>query len=160
LPAIIAAVKVTLISSSSSWRSRASGNPSNRLGQPNVGPALNNLANIHSEQLLQLDKAYQLAERARQVLPDDPHVADTLGWVRFKRGLYHTAVSFLEESAAKLPAEPELQFHLGMALEKVGRKGEAVLAFQRAARTTTDFPDQEEARWRLDQLVDEPTHAE
>jgi hypothetical protein len=30
--------------------------------EPNVGPALNDLANIYSEQLSQLDRRYQLAE--------------------------------------------------------------------------------------------------
>jgi len=127
---------------------------------PDFGPALNNLANIYSAQLSQPDKAYQLAERARRVLHDDPHVADTLGWIYFKKGLYHSAVSLLEQSAAKLPAEPELQFHLGMALEKVGRRDEAVLALQRAARTSTDFLDKEEAHRQLDQLVKKSLHAE
>jgi hypothetical protein len=43
-------------------------------------------------------------------LPDDPHVADPLGWICFKQRLHHTAVSFLEQSAAKLPAELNFSF--------------------------------------------------
>lgn len=128
--------------------------------EPNFGPALNNLASIYSEQLQQPTKAYQLAERARRVLPNDPYTADTLGWIYFKKGLYHSALPLLEEGAAKLAAEPEPQFHLGMALSVLGRREDAMLALQRAARATRDFPDKEEARRRLDQLAKEPAHVE
>jgi tetratricopeptide (TPR) repeat protein len=123
---------------------------------PNFGPALNNLANIYSDQLSQLDKAYELAERARKALPDDPHAADTLGWIYFKKGLYHSALSVLEQSAAKLPAEPEPQFHLGMALSMIGNKDDARRALQRAAEASKDFPDKEEARRRLKELAKVP----
>jgi tetratricopeptide (TPR) repeat protein len=126
---------------------------------PNFGPALNNLANIYSDQLSQLDKAYELAERARKALPDDPHAADTLGWIFFKKGLYHSALSLLEQSAAKLPAEPESQFHLGMALSMIGDRDDASRALQRAAEASKDFPDKEEARRRLNQLAKVPLRA-
>jgi tetratricopeptide (TPR) repeat protein len=127
---------------------------------PNFGPALNNLANIYSEQLSQLDKAYQLAQRARKVLPDDPHAADTLGWIYFRKGMYHSALALLEQSAAKLPAEPEPQFHLGMALYKVDRRDEAMGALQRAAGASKDFPDKAQARRQIDQLAKEPVRLE
>jgi tetratricopeptide (TPR) repeat protein len=123
---------------------------------PNFGPALNNLANIYSEQLSKLNEAYHLAERARKVLPDDPHAADTLGWIYFKKGMYHSALALLEQSAVKLPAEPEPQFHLGMALSMVGnREDDAMQALRRAAEANKDFPDKEEARRRLEQLAKE-----
>jgi tetratricopeptide (TPR) repeat protein len=123
---------------------------------PNFGPALNNLANIYSDQLSQLDKAYELAERARKALPDDPYAADTLGWIYFKKGLYYSALFLLEQSAAKLPAEPELQFHLGMALSIVGNRDDARHALQRAAEASKDFPDKEKARRQLDELAKLP----
>jgi tetratricopeptide (TPR) repeat protein len=122
---------------------------------PNFGPALNNLANIYSEQLSQLDKAYQLAARARKVPPDDPHVADTLGWIYFKKGMYHRPLALLEQSTAKLPAEPELQFHLGLALSIVGRRDEAMPALQRAIRASKDFPDKGQARGQIEQFATE-----
>jgi tetratricopeptide (TPR) repeat protein len=123
---------------------------------PNFGPALNNLTIIYSDQLSQLDKAYELAERARKALPDDPHAADTLGWIYFKKGLYYSALSLLEQSAAKLPAELELQFHLGMALSMVGNRDDARHVLQRAAEASKDFPDKEKARRQLDELAKVP----
>ena len=48
--------------------------------------ALNNLAVLYSDDLGQLDKAYDLAKKAREVAPNDPHIADTLGWILYKEG--------------------------------------------------------------------------
>jgi len=50
-------------------------------------PALNNLAYLCAEQLGQLDKAYEFARKARDLRPDDPAIADTLGWILYKRGI-------------------------------------------------------------------------
>ena len=123
---------------------------------PNSGLALNNLAIIYSDRLSQLDKAYELAEKARKALPHDPHVSDTLGWIYFKKGMYHSALAQLKQSAAALPTEPEPQFHLGMALLVVGSREDARRALQRAAGASKDFPDREEARRQLEQLAKEP----
>ena len=46
---------------------------------PNFVPALNNLAYLDAERLNDLDKAYELARRARDLQGDDPAIADTLG---------------------------------------------------------------------------------
>ena len=85
-------------------------------------PALNNLAVLYSEHLGQLDTAYDLAKRARELSPDDAHVADTFGWILFKRGDYGKALPLLQESAAKTPEAPEYQFHLGHGALHAGRR--------------------------------------
>jgi hypothetical protein len=36
---------------------------------------------------------------AREVAPEDPFIADTLGWIHFRRGEYNRALSLLRESA-------------------------------------------------------------
>ena len=76
--------------------------------------ALNNLAYLYAERLNDLDKAYDLARKARDLQGNDPAIADTLGWVLSKRGDYQQALTILQESAEKLPDNPEIQFHLGM----------------------------------------------
>ena len=116
---------------------------------PKFGPALNNLACLYAEHLGQLDKAYEMANRARGLLPDDPNTADTLGWIFFKKTEYDQALTFLGESADKLPTEPEIQFHLGMTHYMLGEEEPARLALQRAVETNKDFPDKEEAQRRL-----------
>jgi tetratricopeptide (TPR) repeat protein len=116
---------------------------------PNFPLALNNLAALYSERLGQLDKAYDLAKRASEAAPNEPRLADTLGWILFKRGDYGNALQLLQESAGKLPEQPEIQFHAGMAYYMMGEEGPARLALQKAVDATADFPGKDEARQRL-----------
>src|SRR5262245_1365580 len=48
---------------------------------PNSPLALNNLAVLYSERLGQFDKASDLATKAREASPNEPVIADTLGWI-------------------------------------------------------------------------------
>jgi tetratricopeptide (TPR) repeat protein len=115
---------------------------------PNVPLALNNLAVLYSEHFGQLDKAYDLATKAKEAA-NDPHIADTLGWISFKRGDYSGALPLLQDSAAKLPNLPEIQFHLGMTYYMLGEEGRAREALQKAVDAPADFPAKDQARRRL-----------
>src|SRR5438105_11966119 len=55
---------------------------------PNFVPALNNLAYIYSEKLNNLDRAGELARKAHDLVPTEPSVQDTLGWVFYRQGKY------------------------------------------------------------------------
>jgi tetratricopeptide (TPR) repeat protein len=115
---------------------------------PNVPLALNNLAVLYSEHFGQLDKAYDLATKAKEAA-NDPHIADTLAWILFKRGDYNGALPLLQESVAKLPNLPEIQFHLGMTYYMLGEEGPARDALQKAVDAPADFPAKDQARRRL-----------
>ena len=116
---------------------------------PKNALALNNLAVLYSEQLGQLDKAYDLAKKAKEAAPNEPHLADTLGWILFKKAEYRNALQLLQESAGKLPDWPEIQYHLGMAQYMLGQEEPARIALQKATGATIDFPGKDEARRRL-----------
>ena len=120
---------------------------------PRFSPALNNLAYLYSEHFAQLDKAYEMAERARELLPHEPNTADTLGWILYKRHQYSWALSLIEESAGRLPAEAEVQFHLGMTHYMMGEEEPARLALQRALQLNKEFPGMDEAKQRLSLLA-------
>jgi len=120
---------------------------------PSFVPALNNLADLYSEPLRQPDKAYALAEKARQLQPNDPMVADTFGWVLFQRGEYARALALIQEAAPKLPADPGVTFHLGMAHYMLGEEDAARVALQTAVQAAKDFPGKEEAGQRLAMLA-------
>jgi len=120
---------------------------------PKSAPALNNLAYIYSEYLNQLDRAYELAQRARDLLPDDPSTADTLGWILYKKGEYPLALGLLQESANKLPAEPDAQFHLGMTCYMMDEEESARAAFQRALQSNRAFSGRDECEQCLSVLA-------
>jgi tetratricopeptide (TPR) repeat protein len=119
---------------------------------PNFAPALNNLAILYSDRFGQLDKAYDLATKAKEAA-NEPHIADTLGWILFKRGDYNGALPLLQDSAAKLPDLPEVQFHLGMTHYMLGEEEPARLALQKAVDAPADFPAKDQARRRLAMLT-------
>ncbi len=116
---------------------------------PNSISALNNLACLYADRLNDLGKAYDLARKARELQRDDPAVADTFGWVLSKRGEYQQALAILQESAAKLPDNPEVQFHLGMTAYMMGQTDLAKVALQKAASSAKDFPSKDESKRRL-----------
>jgi tetratricopeptide (TPR) repeat protein len=115
----------------------------------NYLPALNNLAVTYSEHLGRLDTAYDLAKKARDIAPNEPHTADTFGWVLFKRGEYSNALRPLQDAAAAVADNPEIQFHVGMALYMVGDEAVARTALQKATDAQIDFAGKDEARQRL-----------
>src|SRR5215472_12924636 len=115
---------------------------------PNSTLALNNLAVLYSEHFGQLDKAYHLATKAKEAA-NEPHIADTLGWILFKRGAYTGALRLLQESADKLPNLPEIQFHLGMTHYMLGEEEPARVALQKVVDAPADFPAKDQARRRL-----------
>jgi Flp pilus assembly protein TadD len=116
---------------------------------PRQAKAANNLA------LLLLDKPYgekraiELASVAYDAAPHDPHIADTFGWILYRRGMHQRAVDLLRQSAEKLPSDPAIQYHLGMALQQVGDVGGARRALTQAMSSPTVFAGKEEARRTL-----------
>ena len=55
----------------------------------------------------------------------------------------------LQESAQKLPDNPEIQFHLGMSNYMMGDMDQARAALRKASAAATDFPGKDEAQRRL-----------
>lgn len=100
---------------------------------PSDAAALNNLGGIYSEYLNRPDEALELVKKARALVPNEPRIADTLGWILFKRGDFVSAGQLLTESAAKLPNNAEVQFHSGMALYMLGQQALARDSLQKAA---------------------------
>jgi len=87
--------------------------------------ALNNAAWLYAEHGGNLEMALTMAQRAKEFMPDDPRISDTLGWVYLKSGAFDSAVRTLRESVDKVPQNPTYRYHLGMAYYKAGRMAEA-----------------------------------
>ena len=119
---------------------------------PDFVAGLNNLACLYTEQLNNLDKAYELARKARDLAGQDAAVADTLGWVLYKRGDYQQALPILQESAEKAADNPEIQFHLGMTAYMMGQTDLAKAALRKASGSDKDFPGKDESKRRLASL--------
>lgn len=115
-------------------------------------PAANNLAWILIEQGGNSDLALTYAQTARERQPDDPNIADTLGWIYYKKNAFLKAASILKEAAEKLPGNPVVLYHFGMAQYKNGDAAAAKKALEASLKLSHNFPGAEEARKTLAEL--------
>ena len=125
---------------------------------PKNSGALNNLAYNYSEHG-QVNKADDLARRARDLMPYDPFAADTLGWILFKKDEYPQAVNLLQESANKLASMPDIQLHLGMARYMLGEEASARASLQYAVQSKMEFDGKDQANLCLSILAVDPKTA-
>lgn len=123
---------------------------------PKFGPAFNNLAVLYSERFDQLDRAFEMAQKARDLLPQDPNVADTLGWILYKKGQFTQAETLLQESAEKAATIADVQYHLGMTQYMLGEEAAAKAALQRALELDAKVTGADEAKRRLALLELDP----
>jgi tetratricopeptide (TPR) repeat protein len=119
---------------------------------PNFGPAANNLAWMLLEQGEDPDRAFDLAKTAKAQLPDAPGVADTLGLALIIKGLYTSAISELRDAATKMPQNPTVVYHLGLAYWKSGDKDRAMEALRKALSVKDTFPERQAAGQLLKEI--------
>ena len=98
--------------------------------QPLDALSLNNLA-----WLVQADdpaRALDLATRAVKQDPNSPDFLDTLGWMQLKRSDPRNALTSLQQAHQRRPSDPQLSYHLALALDANGARGAAKSLLQQA----------------------------
>ncbi len=99
--------------------------------------ALNNLAYTLASS--QPDEALKYAQQAAELAPDSAMVADTLGWIYYKKTIYGTATTYLQTAVAREPT-PRRQFHLAMSYMKQGQLALAGKIMELALRQDPNLP--------------------
>jgi tetratricopeptide (TPR) repeat protein len=89
------------------------------------------------------------AQTAREVMPDDPNIADTLGWIYYQKKNYPQAANLLKEAAEKMSDNPMVLYHYGMAQYKNGNKSEAKGALEKSLALGANHPGATEAKATL-----------
>jgi uncharacterized protein HemY len=92
--------------------------------KPEDPQAYNALGYSLAERNLRLAEAKELIQKAVKLAPEDPFIADSLGWVEFKLGNLVEAQRVLE-AAYKTKPDAEIAAHLGEVLWKQGLKDRA-----------------------------------
>ena len=110
--------------------------------QPDNPIALNNLAYLLVESGTELDQALTYAQRAKQKLPQDPNISDTLGWVYIKKNLSDNAIQIFQELVGQHPANPIYRYHLAMALFQKGDKPRAKKELDTALKSNPTKEDE------------------
>jgi predicted Zn-dependent protease len=83
---------------------------------------------------------------AKEQVPDNPFMSDTLGWVYYKKNVYSRAIVYLKDAADKMPNQPVVHYHLGMAYYKNGQMELAKKELARALQIDPNFPGAAEAQ--------------
>ncbi|MCP4004569.1 MAG: tetratricopeptide repeat protein [bacterium] len=114
------------------------------------------LANAQSPTEKQLDRALQLAQDAKEALPGNPSVTDTLGWIMYKKGIPAAAISLFREAIEGYPeAHPlrgTVRYHLAKSYEDNGETGRAISELRRALDEVASFAERKDAEELLEKL--------
>ena len=116
------------------------------------GPALlNNLAWLY-QQKGDLAKAHRLAEQAVAAAPRASLIEDTLGWILVAQGEADKALTYLSAANLSAPKNPDIQYHLAVALNRLGRAADAQAMLETLLGSGATFSDKAEAEKLLQQL--------
>jgi len=107
--------------------------------EPDNAHALNALGFTLADQTDRYEEAYAYLKRAIEIMPDDPAIIDSLGWVHYRLGNYDEALRFLRKALARYD-DPEIAAHLGEVLWVVGKQKEARGVWQKALKKSPDDP--------------------
>jgi putative PEP-CTERM system TPR-repeat lipoprotein len=97
-------------------------------------------------------RARSTAEAAYQLAPLTGYTADTLGWILLQEGHVKRALHLLKFALATSPDNPEVRYHLAIALYRSGDSREAKRELSRAIELNKPFTDIESAREMLTSL--------
>jgi len=111
---------------------------------------LNNLAMIY--QHLNDGRALSVAKLAFEQAPESANVLDTYGWILSERGDAAEGLSVLREAYARSSTVPEIRYHIGLALVKLGKIEEARVEIEASLQMAADFPGSARARTLLSEL--------
>jgi len=97
---------------------------------------------------LRLDEARTLIRKAVDLSPQDPFIADSLGWVEFRLGNTDNARRILEAAYQRRP-DPEIGAHYGEVLWTAGERDAALKIWREAALADAENETLQETLKRL-----------
>ena len=118
--------------------------------RPTDALVLNNLAVIYQHDADA--KALEFAQKAHDAQPQNPAITDTLGWIMVNKDDVPGGLKFLQQASNDLPNDPDVQYHLGFALNRSGKKAEAIPVLKKAIDSGRDFDSKKDAQALLSQL--------
>ena len=77
---------------------------------------------------------------------------DTYGWILTESGKPEEGLTLLREAFARSSTGPEIRFHTGLALMKMGKNAEAIVELEAAVRGESRFADFATAEAMLEKL--------
>jgi Flp pilus assembly protein TadD len=105
--------------------------------EPDNAHALNALGYFLVDRGKRLDEAEKYLTQAIALLPEDPAIIDSLGWLNYRKGNYDEALVLLRKAFGKL-LDPEIAAHLGEVLWVTGDEKSATEIWNKGLEVTPD----------------------
>jgi tetratricopeptide (TPR) repeat protein len=115
-------------------------------------PAANNLAWNLAERGGNIDEALNFAQIAREKMPKNAAVMDTLGWIYYLKGSYLNAIAEFQDSLELDPKNPVTYYHLGLAYYKNNHPNGARECLEKALELERGFRGADQASSILKEL--------
>lgn len=116
--------------------------------EPDNAHALNALGYSLADRTQRFDEAEKYIQRAFALLPDDPAIIDSMGWLQYRLGNHAEAIKHLTR-AYDLNDDGEIAAHLGEVLWMAGKQKQAKKVWQRALKKSPNDKKVLEAMQRL-----------
>ncbi|NNE62835.1 MAG: tetratricopeptide repeat protein [Gammaproteobacteria bacterium] len=116
--------------------------------EPDNAHALNALGFTLADRTERYEEAYELIKRALDIMPEDPAIIDSFGWVNYRLGNYDEAIRLLRRALSRYE-DAEIAAHLGEVLWVSGKKEEARTVWQKALKKSPGDPLIEDVMRRL-----------
>lgn len=104
---------------------------------PTYHAALNALGYSLADRNIRLDQAREYIVKALELVPEDPFIMDSLGWVEFRLGRLKESLAILQK-AHSLKPDADIAAHLGEVMFLLGQKEEALKLWQTALAKSPD----------------------
>ncbi len=105
--------------------------------QPANAYALNALGYFFADRNENLDRAEGYLTRALELMPDDPAIIDSVGWLYYRQKEYQKSIEFLRRAHSILP-DAEIAAHLGEVLWVSGDQDAATKVWEEALSESPD----------------------
>ena len=107
--------------------------------EPDNANALNALGYTLADRTARYKEALKYIQRAAELVPDDPAILDSLGWVSYRLGKMDDAIKWLSKAFEKLE-DAEIAAHYGEVLWHTNQKDEARKIWGMGKKQNADNP--------------------
>lgn len=112
--------------------------------------AANNLGTVYWRE--KDPRALDYFEQSYKLNPDSVTITGNLGRILVEQGKLERGLELLRKATSQAPDNPEIRYHLAVALAKSGEKAQARRELERLLANKSDFPHRNEAQALLKQL--------
>lgn len=107
--------------------------------EPDNATVLNALGYTLADRTQRLEEAKEYILKAARLLPNDPSILDSLGWLYYRMGEYKNSIKWLSKAFAQIE-DAEIAAHLGEVLWMDGQHDNAGKIWQRGLEKMANHP--------------------